>query len=208
MINQNFVILGVIFQAVGGFSYFIDTIKGKIQPNKVTWLLWTIAPLVAFAAEVSQGVGIQSLTTFIVGFVPLVIFIASFLNKKATWKITEFDIICGALSFAGIIAWYLTKVGNVAILFSIIADGLAAVPTIVKSYFHPESENVNVYFFCVINAGIGLLVIKNWNFEHFGFPAYLFVLNVIFTLLIKFKIGKRVRILFPDRCRRIFNPRG
>lgn len=194
MINQNFVILGVIFQTIGGLSYLSDTIKGNIQPNKVSWLLWAIAPLIAFAAEISQGVGIQSLTTFIVGFVPLVIFIASFLNKKAMWKIARLDIICGSLSFLGIILWYVTKVGNVAILFSIVADGLAAVPTIVKSYFHPESENVNVYLYGIINAGIGLLVIRTWNFEHFGFPAYLFILTAILTLLIKFKLGKLINM--------------
>jgi len=98
MLNENFVVLGVLLQFIGGLSYLIDTIKGKIQPNKVSWFMWCIAPLVAFAAEISQGVGILSLTTFITGFVPLLVFSASFLNKKAEWKITKFDLLCGVLS--------------------------------------------------------------------------------------------------------------
>lgn len=199
MINPNFVILGVILQSFGGFSYFVDTIKGKVQPNKVSWLLWSIAPLVAFAAEISQGVGIQSLTTFIVGFVPLVIFISSFTNKKAEWKLGRLDIICGILSFLGIILWYITKVGNIAILFAIIADGLAALPTIVKSYSYPETENDLVYLFGVVNAGIGLLAIQTWNFEHYGFPAYLLLVTTILTVLIRFKIGiklSRIHVKF------------
>lgn len=191
MLNPNFVILGVILQSIGGYSYLMDTIKGKVQPNKVSWLLWSIAPLVAFAAEISQGVGIQSLTTFIVGFVTLIIFIASFKNKKAQWQIGKLDIICGVLSFLGIILWYFTKVGNTAILFALIADGLAAVPTIVKSYHEPESENDSVFWFGVVNAAIGLLVIQTWNFEHYGFPAYLLVVNFVIAALIRFKIGKR-----------------
>src|SRR5258708_25058492 len=154
MLNENFVIVGIILQTFGGFSYLLDAIRGKIQPNKVSWLLWAIAPLVAFAAEISQGVGIQAFTTFIVGFVPLIIFIASFANKKAEWKLSKLDIICGLLSLLGIIMWFTTKVGNIAILFSILADGLAAVPTIVKSYSHPESENDLVYLFGIINSGI------------------------------------------------------
>ncbi len=194
MLNENFVIVGIILQTFGGFSYLLDTIRGKIQPNKVSWLLWAIAPLVAFAAEISQGVGIQAFTTFIVGFVPLIIFIASFANKKAEWKLSKLDIICGLLSLLGIIMWFTTKVGNIAILFSILADGLAAVPTIVKSYSHPESENDLVYLFGIINAGIGLLVIKTWNFEHFGFPAYLFIICSIFVILIRFKLGKNLQM--------------
>ncbi len=83
MINANFVFVGVFFQSIGGLSYLIDTVRGKIKPNKVSWFMWSLAPLIAFAAEVKQGVGIQSLTTFIVGFVPLIIFIASFVNKRS-----------------------------------------------------------------------------------------------------------------------------
>lgn len=194
MINSNFVLVGVFLQALGGFNYLKDTLTGKIQPNKMSWLLWSIAPLIAFTAEISQGVGIQSLTTFIVGFVPLVIFIASFVNRKAQWQLTKLDIICGILSFFGIILWILTKNGDIAILFSIIADGLAAIPTIIKSYFFPESENDSVYLLGIVNAVIGLLVIDTWNFEHFGFPFYLLLLTTILTILIRFKLGKKLHL--------------
>lgn len=196
MINENFVILGVIIQFIGGLSYLIDTVKGKVQPNKVSWLLWCIAPLVAFAAELSQGVGIQSLATFITGFVPLLVFTASFFNKKAQWKLSRFDLICGTLSFVGIAIWYITKVGNVAIFFSILADGLAALPTIIKSYHEPESENDLVYLLGIVNAGIALLVINTWTFQNYGFPLYLFFIQVILVLLIRFKLGKKVRFAF------------
>lgn len=193
MINQNFVILGVVIQFIGGVSYITDTIKGKIQPNKVSWLLWSIAPLVAFAAEISQGVGIQSFATFITGFVPLLVFAASFVNKKAQWKINKFDLACGTLSFAGIILWYITEVGNVAIVFSMLADGLAAAPTIIKSYHEPETENDIVYLLGIVNAGIALLVIKNWDFQNYGFPLYLLTIQIILVLLIRFKLGKKLQ---------------
>ncbi len=74
MINENFVILGVVIGFIGSLSYLLSTIKGKTKPNRVTWFLWAIAPLIAFAAEIKEGVGIQSLMTFSVGFGPLLIF--------------------------------------------------------------------------------------------------------------------------------------
>ncbi len=192
MISSNFVIVGVLLQFFGSFTYIIDTIKGKVQPNRVSWLLWSIAPLIAFAAMLKQNVNIvEALGTFIVGFVPLLVLIASFVNKKAEWKITRFDLICGFLSIVGLLLWLVTKVGNIAIIFSIVADGLAALPTIVKSYKEPETENSSPFFFAIINAGIVLLVITTWNFENFGFPLYLFFVSLILFLLIKFKIGKK-----------------
>ena len=196
MINSNFVIIGVILQVLGSWSYFLDTIKGRVKPNKVSWLLWSIAPLIAFAAMIKQGVGITTLATFVVGFVPLVIFIASFVNKEAKWEIGKLDIICGLLSVAGLSLWLITKVGNIAIFFSIVADGLAAVPTIVKSYRYPETENSTVFFFGVINSVIALLALSKWNFQSYGFPLYLLFLNFILTGLIKFKWGLAINRLF------------
>ena len=134
MLNQNFVIIGTIIGAIGSLAYLIDTVKGKVKPNRVSFLLWSIAPFIAFAAQVKQGVGLESLMTFSTGFLPLTTFIASFVNKKAEWKVTRYDLICGFLSIVGLILWMITKVGNVAIFFSIVADGFAAVPTIVKAY--------------------------------------------------------------------------
>ena len=182
--------LGVGLQFIGGLTYLIDTVKGKIKPNKISWLLWSIAPLIAFFAEIKQGVGVQAFTTFIVGFVPLLVFLASFVNKQAEWKLSRFDLVCGALSLAGLALWLMTKVGNIAIFFSIMADGLAAVPTIIKSYKEPETENDLVYLFGVVNAGIGLLAIETWNFQHYAFPLYLVILCSILVLLIRFKLGE------------------
>ena len=95
MLNENFVIVGIIITFVGSSSYLIDTIRGKVQPNKVSWFLWALAPILAFFAEIQQGVGIQSLLTFTVGFIPAVIFIASFVNKKSYWKLEKLDVVCG-----------------------------------------------------------------------------------------------------------------
>jgi hypothetical protein len=167
MIHQNFVIVGFIIQCIGGWSYLVDTVKGKIQPNRVTWFLWTLAPLIAFAAEVKLGVGLQSLMTFSVGFIPLCVFIASFFSKKAVWKLGTLDYVCGALSILGLLLWWVTKVGNIAIFFSILSDALAAVPTIIKSYRTPESESYSVYFAGLINGGMTVLTITSWNFATF-----------------------------------------
>lgn len=192
MIDERFVIVGVIINFLGGLSYLIDTIKGKVRPNKVSWFLWALAPLIAFAAEIKQGVGLQSLMTFTVGFIPLCVFIASFFNNKSEWELKKFDLFCGALSLIGFLLWWITKVGNIAIIFSIIADGTAATPTVIKSYLAPETEDYKVYFASTINAGITLLTIKVWNFAHYGFPLYIFVLCLLLTILIKFQAGKLI----------------
>lgn len=191
MIDERFVLVGVVINFIGSLSYVIDTLKGKTRPNRVSWFMWALAPLIAFSAELKQGVGIQSLMTFTVGFSPLLVFVASFINKKSVWKIQKFDLFCGALSVVGLIFWYVTKVGNVAIMFSILSDGLAAVPTIVKSFRYPETENDLLYSLAAVNATITLLTIKNWSFAHYAFPVYILLIDIVLFVLIRFKLGKR-----------------
>ena len=196
MINQNFVILGAIIAAAGSLSYLVDTLKGKVKPNRVSFLLWSLAPLIAFFAEVKQGVGIQALMTFIVGFLPLTIFIASFVNKKAVWNLTGFDLMCGALSIIGLVLWFITKSGNIAIIFSILADGLAAMPTIVKSFNYPETESAWPYFASTISAILTLLTVKVWNLANIGFPLYIVLITLVIFSLVHFKLGKQIRLMF------------
>jgi hypothetical protein len=196
MINQNFVIVGAIIAAAGSLSYLIDTLKGRVKPNRVSFLLWSLAPLIAFFAEIKQGVGIQALMTFIVGFLPLTIFISSFVNKKAVWNLTGFDLICGTLSIIGLVLWYITKSGNIAIIFSILADALAAMPTVVKSFNYPETESAWPYFASTISAILTLLTVKVWNLANIGFPLYIVLITLVIFSLVQFKLGKQIRLMF------------
>ena len=59
MLNVHFVFLGAAIGLVGQTFYVVDTIRGRTQPNRVTWLLWAVAPLLAFAVEIDKGVGLR-----------------------------------------------------------------------------------------------------------------------------------------------------
>ncbi|MBI3956107.1 hypothetical protein HY339_02530 [Candidatus Gottesmanbacteria bacterium] len=192
MLPSYFVIIGAVIGSIGALWYLVDTIRGTVKPNRVSFLLWSIAPLIAFTAEVQKGVGIQSLMTFSVGFLPLLIFLASFVNKKAEWKITRFDLTCGALSLLALILWLITKEGNIAILLSIAADGLAAVPTIVKAYHHPETEVGWIWLAAAINGLLTLLTVTDWTLAHYGFPLYILLVDLTIYAPIQFELKKRI----------------
>lgn len=194
MLNQNFVILGSLIFLLGSVGYVVDTVKGKVRPNKVTWFIWALAPLIAFAAQIKQGIGMEALLTFMVGFVPLVVFIASFVNKKSYWKVQALDIACGLLSIVGLILWQITQIGNAAIVFSLLSDFLALIPTIIKSYNHPETENYMLYFANGIFALLTVLTIKSWSFANYAFPVYILLGSIVLTILVKYKVGKKVKI--------------
>jgi len=192
MLHPNFVIVGTLIGAVGSIAYLIDTVKGKVKPNRVSFLLWSIAPLIAFAAMLGKGAGIEALMTLSVGLLPLLIFGASFTNKKAEWKLTRFDLVCGFLSVIGLIFWLITQEGNVAIFFSIVADGLAAIPTIVKAYKHPETEIAWPWIATAVGVVVTLFTLDQLTFANSSFIIYILVINTLIFLLVHFKVGKVV----------------
>ncbi len=194
MLNENFVIAGALIGALGALAYLIETVKGKVKPNRVTFLLWSIIPFIAFSAQIEQGVGLESLMTFSAGFLPLTTFVASFVNKKAVWKLTRFDLICGVLSVLGLILWLITKVGNVAIAFSIIADGIAAVPTVVKAYKYPDSEIAWPWIATSFGVILTLLTLSQLTFANSGFIIYILIVNTLIFCLVQFRIGEKIRI--------------
>lgn len=192
MLDEKFVIVGALLSIIGCTSYIVDTLKGKAKPNRVSFFFWGLAPLIAFSAEIKQGVGWVSLMTFMVGFCPILILIASFFNKNSYWKLTKFDLICGVFSLMGLILWQIIKIGNVAILFSILSDGLASTPTIKKSFYDPDSESWLAYFMGAFSALITMLTIKSWNFQNYAFPIYILLVDILIFVFVKFKIGKNL----------------
>lgn len=186
MLDPRFVIIGALFNLVGSAAYIRDTFRGKTKPNRVTWLLWGVAPMIAFAGELGEHVGLQSLTTFMAGFCPILVLAASFVNRKAYWALTRLDLACGALSLCALVLWALTRTGNVAIIFSVLADGLAAAPTIIKSYRHPDTESAIAYLSSGTSGVITLLTIRTWTFALVAFPIYLVICNAVIYTFTKF----------------------
>jgi len=192
MLNPDFAIVAALINVFGCATYALDTIKGKTKPNRVGWSLWALAPLVAFAAELAQGVKLQSLVTLSAGLGPLLVLLASFTDKKAYWKIKPFDWYCAALSLTALVLWLLTGKGDIAILFSVCADLLACMPTLIKAYTHPDTESPVAFVAGLIGTIIGLLTIREWTFANYAFPIYLVIANgsIAATVIVRGRVKR------------------
>jgi hypothetical protein len=170
---QYLVFLGAAAQLLGILSYVKKTLKGENKPNRITWLMWSVAPLIATFAAITDGVGWSVLPVFMAGFGPLLVFIASFINKNSYWRLGIFDYLCGLFSLLALILWGITKEPNIAILFAIASDGSAAIPTLIKAWKYPETESVGPYATGLFSALTSFVAIKIWNFSSLAFPLYL-----------------------------------
>ncbi|MDD4332837.1 MAG: hypothetical protein PHT51_01885 [Patescibacteria group bacterium] len=174
------VILSVFVSASGSYAYIRDTLSGKTKPNRVSWLMWSLAPLIGTLAALSIKADFWATSRiFLAGFFPLLVFIFSFVNPKSYWKLTIFDVICGICSVVALIAWWLINSPQIAILMSAIGDGFAALPTIRKAWKFPESETGITYAAALISVILVLPSIPVWDIKNSAFQIYLLLANSI-----------------------------
>lgn len=187
MLPEEIIILVVIISLIGDFIYLRSMYKGHAKPNLVSWFIWMLAPFIGVFFQLKAGAGWSIFPVFAAGFCPLLVIIYSLILKNGFWKITLFDLICGVLSLLALMLYVFTHSLEISILFVILSDGLAAIPTIIKSWNFPETENVYLYILGVVNNIIGLLIIKEWIFSIYSLGIYFILINLIISFAILHK---------------------
>ena len=183
MIPEYFALVGALIGTLGGFYYLYQTLIGKTKPNRVTWFMWALFPMIAFVAQLSQGVGTLVWVTFFSGLTPLLIFLASFVNKQAYWKTKATDYVLLSVSLLSLGLWSITDNANTALVISIIADIFAAVPTYQKAWHHPQSESWVAYAISTAGFFLSLLAVQTFTFQNYAFVVYVLLLNATLALL-------------------------
>jgi len=184
MLPENIIYFAIFLNLIGHIIYIRSIIKGKAKPNLISWFFWSLAPFIGVFFQLKAGAGLSMLPIFIAGFGSLMIFIAAILTKNRFWKITNFDVYCGLFSALALIFYVLTHNLGISILFAILSDALAGVPTIIKTWNFPETENWAPYLLPIFSNLAGLLIIKNWSFPIYSFGIYFLIIDttIIFCI--------------------------
>ncbi len=187
MLPQEIVFISIATSLFAGFFYLRDTLKGETKPNRITWLIWVIAPAVAAGVQFQKGAGLSALPIFMAGVVPFFVFLASFKNKNSYWKLGVFDYVCLALSLLAIFFWLYLKEGVLATILAILADLIAFAPTYKKSWDYPNTETITPYLSGSFNALLSLFTLSFFSFNTAGFAVYLFFCNLIEVILVLYR---------------------
>lgn len=179
-----FAIAGSVINFVACLSYVRAILRSEARPNRVTWFLWAIVPLIAGAAQWRSGVGISTLVVLSVGAGPACVVLASFVGGVGSWRLGPFDYVCGACSLAALALWAITGDPVTAIVLSILADAAAALPTVRKAWLEPATENRSAYLIAFIGMVVGILSVREATFSAYAFNAYLVAASATLVLIL------------------------
>lgn len=177
MLPENIIYIGVIIDLIGSFLYLKSIIYGSTRPNLVSWLIWMLAPFIGVFFQLKAGAGLSAIAVFMSGLGPFFVIILSIFKKNACWKLNSFDLTCGMFSVVALILYGFTHNLSISILFAMVSDGLAYIPTVAKSWKFPDTETGSIYAAGIFINILGLLTIKTWLFPIYSFSISIIVLN-------------------------------
>ncbi|MBP2369711.1 hypothetical protein [Pseudonocardia parietis] len=197
MIDPRWVFLGAALGAAGSARYCIAIVHGRASPNLVTWILWAVAGLTAFLAQLDSGVGLPAALTLAAGLGPVAVVTTAMLSGRSRLQVDRLDVACGLTAVLALVAWLVLDRAPVAVALAVAADAVAAAPTIRKVWNAPRSESTLFYVLVGTGAVIALLTIDAWEPAAWVFPAYIVVLcgtiAMIATVRSDVLRGSRVR---------------
>lgn len=184
MLDPHWVFAGALLGLIGSIRYAVAITRGNVRPNLVTWSLWASAPLIGFLAQLDSGVGLPAMMTLAAGTGPLLVIITSLIARRHYAHLSIVDLVCAGVAVAALGVWLGLGKAPLAVFFAVSADAVAALPTLIKAWRHPDSENIFFYVLVGIGATITLMTIQAWTPQAWAFAVYQLSICVILVVLI------------------------
>ncbi|MDE3030754.1 MAG: hypothetical protein KGI65_03945 [Acidobacteriota bacterium] len=192
VLSPAFIYVGVALSMIGYLVYVRDVRRGLADPDLVTWGLWTAIPLLAFATQMVDGVGLIALTTFAAGVGPGLVLVAALRAPRPPHRLHPIDYLCAGTAVVGVIIWSTTGSPTLG-LWAFLAGQLAAgTPTLFKVWFEPDSESKTTYVMDIVTSALALLCVTKLTIATAGFAVVETSVAVTALTFSLTKVGYRV----------------
>lgn len=182
-------IIAAVIAIVGNVPYLIDVIKKRVQPHPYTWLVWTIVSAVTFFGALAKGAGVGVIPIAAAEIFTIIIFLFSL--QYGFKRIVRSDTYFLIIALLGLIPWALTKDPTISVIIVVTIDLIAFIPTIRKTYRHPETETPALYSMNVVRHILTLFSLQAYNIATMLHSIAMIVTNSIMTGLITVPTKKK-----------------
>ena len=156
-----FAVIATILAIAGNLPYIRDAFTRRVKPHPFTWLVWTIVSTIVLFGQIAEGAGIGALPTAVACAFTIIIFLFSLQYGFKYVKRSDKYFLAAAL--LGIIPWLIFKNPTFSVIIAVTIDLIAFVPTLRKTYLHPETETPILYGSNVLRHILTLFSLQSYN---------------------------------------------
>jgi hypothetical protein len=179
-------LLGGVLAVIDPVPYVRDIVRGTTRPHRGTWLIWSVLGCTALASNWAAG-GAWSLVVLVVQATSTVLVFALAV-RRGVGGVSRGELALIGLAGAGVVGWAVSSEPLTATVFVVLADVVAAVMMVPKTWRDPWSETPSTY---ALSAGSGVcctLAVGQLAADLLTYPVYFTLVNLSVTLLI---LGRR-----------------
>lgn len=184
-----------VLSAFAYIPYILDTVTGRTQPQRASWLIWSVLGSVALVSQIYEGAtsslwfaGMQVSCT-------IVVFVLSIKTGKGRYlSKADYSILMAAA--LGLVLWYFTETATYALAITISISLLGGTATVVKAYTDPDSETLVTWVISWIASACAIFSVGKYDLILLAYPLYLFTLYLAFIVAIalgRLKKSNRIR---------------
>ncbi len=176
------VVISTIFAIISPIIGITAVIKGSFQPQRMTRFLILLVSFLFVGTLFSQGDhnGIYIASAQLIG--SLIIFLLAI--KHGMGGTNRLDFVVLALALLSIIVWKTTNNPTLGLIMSIITDLIGFIPTLIKTWKLPHTEDWRFYMSDVLASFFSLLSITMFDPKTIIFPLYILLINTTSVIMI------------------------
>ncbi len=184
--KESIAIIAAMLAFVGNLSYLKDVIRGRVHPHPYTWFIWSIVSMTTFFGGVAKGAGIGALPTGVAEGFTIIIFLFSlkYLFQGKVKHVRPVDTYFLIACIIGLVFWLYTKDPTISVAIVVIVDIIAFIPTLRKTWHHPETERPLLYEMNVGRHILTLFSLQAYNVATMFHSIAMVCTNALMTAFI------------------------
>lgn len=180
-----FTFLSVALSVIAFLPYIRDTFRGVTQPDRASWLIWSVLSVITFVSLAFQGaghalwfVGVQSGMTVFIFAQSIWLGSGSYLGRR--------NLVIFAVAGFGLLLWYVLETSIYTLVIVIGISAVGALPTLRKAARAPRSETMSTWVISAAASLCGVVSVGSFTSIELLYPGYLSMLyiGIVWAMLV------------------------
>ena len=165
-----FAIAATTLLVIAYIPYITNILRNNTRPHPYSWFISGSLTFIAFLIQLTHGGGVGVIPTFIGSMAGLLVFALSLSNSHRP-QITKSDTLFLLAAIIAACVWLIAKQPLASVILLSVIDVLAFVPTVRKSWKHPEQETALYYYLDAARFTFAVLALQHYSAVTVLYPA-------------------------------------